>query len=327
MSSKNKEKKKRYKINKKIKKEETKNNININDYKLINNSYIVMEYGDIYNNRYFPNRLNNNQIVDGNILYYRIGLKYKNKYYIKERNMKEICNIYIHYLNNDNQKEIFKINLYDFYKYLIKEYEKNDVINYIKSFCKKFEEPIFEEYNYLYDYYINYKKTYSFDNIKSNDSNLDFSKDLKNKLEYSEINENIQLSRKNTTIIEIPEDEEITKTNMIILNINNIKKQLPLKINIFNKYIKERKDIYCLKIFNLSKKTVKIYIKLILKLYKELIKNNLIKYNDKNISVGSTNSELVPDRYKNVKKNNIYKFCLYKIKKEIIVLNTKLKYL
>lgn len=111
MSSKNKEKKKRYKINKKIKKEETKNNININDYKLINNSYIVMEDGDIYNNRYFPNRLNNNQIVDGNILYYRIGLKYKNKYYIKERNMKKTMLLITLKVSVKNSKNLYLKNI------------------------------------------------------------------------------------------------------------------------------------------------------------------------------------------------------------------------
>lgn len=76
-------------------------------------------------------------MVDGEIKYFRIGLNYRNL-----NDLKSICNISISYIKK-NEKKIsnLKVNILEFYTYLINHYEKKDVISYIKKICNKFYVP------------------------------------------------------------------------------------------------------------------------------------------------------------------------------------------
>lgn len=163
----------------------------------------------------WPEKERTQTIVNGEIKYFRIGLSYKTKYFEKETNLKNICKIDIYYIKVEDIKNGIKkltklgIDILEFYNYLIKYYEEDDVITYIQKFCKKFYVPekvntskcnlisynsVNEQYKYIllnkiYDYIAEYKfnrfiislkKLYD-SNISENINKIESCKNIKEK--------------------------------------------------------------------------------------------------------------------------------------------------
>lgn len=133
-----------YKNNNKMKKiynYKIQSNIKMESHKfqngLVYDEDIIYVRYDFYALYKWPETQRIQTIVEGEIKYFRIGLNYSNL-----SDLKSICKINISYVKKgDKCLSLFKTNIYDFYKYLIKYYEEVCVINYLKKIYNKFYIP------------------------------------------------------------------------------------------------------------------------------------------------------------------------------------------
>lgn len=105
---------------------------------------------DFYSLYKWPEIDRNQTFVDGNIKYFRIGLRS----YIKkdkdtdEEYLKNICQINISYVKKEEKKlYLYKTNILELYNYLIKYHDKEETLKYVKRLCKNFYVP---KYNKKY---------------------------------------------------------------------------------------------------------------------------------------------------------------------------------